>query len=368
MATMEDVKAALKEIQSAVETKTAGYEEKLRKLEAKMGRQALALGGAFADESNAAPEMKAFDKFLRTGERETKGMTLGTDPDGGYAATEQLADAIVSVGAEQGAIRKLSRLFTPKTADFRIPISPTRAGAGRTTETGTRAATAIPGLASVHPPSGGIYAVAPVSNWLLNDASYNIAAFVIDSIGEQFGVTESADFVTGDGVNKAAGFLSGALAATADATRAFGTVEKLHAGSTTDFDIDDLIDLLGKLAPRYRKNAAFVMHPDTETYVRKLKSATSGEYYWQPSVAAGVPPTLLGIPSHVDVNMPTIASAAGVVAIADWSKFYAVEDVGETTIIRDPYTSKGNTLFYVEKRVGGAVVDSNAGKVLVMST
>ncbi len=78
--------------------------------------------------------------------------------------------------------------------------------------------------------------------------------------------------------------------------------------------MDDLISLLGKLAPRYRKNAAWVMHPDTEIYVRKLKSSSTGEYYWQPSTAAGTPPTLLGIPCYVDVNMPVIASAASVIA------------------------------------------------------
>lgn len=369
MATSEEMVKALEELKSAFGAKSAAYEAQIRKLEIKMGRQALGFGGTGPGAAGASdPEVKAFDKFLRTGERETKTMQLGSDPDGGYAATAQLADSIVSVGAEQGAIRKLARVYTPGTADFRIPVSPTLAGAGRTAETTTRAETTNPGLASIQPPSGGIYAVAPVTTWLLNDASYDIAAFVIDSIGQQFGVTESADFVTGNGIHKAIGFLSKTLAQTADATRPFGTVEKLHAGSTSAITMDNLLDLIGKLAPRYRKGAAFVMHPDTETYVRKLKSATTGDFLWQPMVAADRPPTLLGIPCLVDVNMPTIASAAGVIALADWQKFYAIVDVGQTTVLRDPYTSKGNVLFYVEKRVGGNVVDSNAGKILVMST
>jgi HK97 family phage major capsid protein len=264
-------------------------------------------------------------------------------------------------------VRSLARVYTPSNSDFSIVVSPTMAGASRTTETSTRAVTTTPNLAQVRPLSGGVYAVAPISNWLLNDSKYDLAKFITESVGQQFGVTESADFVSGDGVNKASGFLSYTLAATADATRAFGQVEKLHAGSTSAITIDNLIDLRAKLAPRYRRAAAFIMHPDTESYIRKLKASTSGDYYWQPSVAAGLPNTLLGSPCLIDVNMPTIASAAGVVAIADFQKFYAVVDIGPTLTLRDPYTSKGSTLFYFEKRTGGGVVDSNAGKVLVMS-
>jgi HK97 family phage major capsid protein len=363
MATNEEIQAALKELEAAAS-------ERVNKLEAKMNRMALGLGGGgaaeIADRWSRTDEGKAFVTYLRTGE--TKAMSLSVDPDGGYAAPPQLSDEITKVGAEQGVIRSLARVYTPGTSDFKIVVSPTLAGAGRTTETGTRGNTTTPTLAQVHPMNGGVYGVAPVSNWLLNDAKYDLAAFVTESLGQQFGVTESADFVTGDGVNKAMGFLSYTLAATADSTRAFGTVEKLHAGSTTAFDIDDLIDLRAKLAPRYRKNACFCMHPDTEAFVRKLKASTSGDYYWQPAVAAGAPNTLLGNPCCIDVNMPTIASGAAVVAIADWQKFYAVVDIGPTVMIRDPYTSKGSTLFYAEKRTGGGVVDSNAGKVLVMST
>jgi HK97 family phage major capsid protein len=94
-------------------------------------------------------------------------------------------------------------------------------------------------------------------------------------------VTEGYDFVAGDGVNKSRGFTTHDLAATADATRPWTVIEKLHAGSTSAITIDNLIDLKGKLAPRYRKNAAWVMHPDTETAIRKLKAVTSGDYYWQ---------------------------------------------------------------------------------------
>lgn len=325
------------------------------------------IAGVRDDELGACEEVKAFVGWMRTGQLEAKAMSINVGPSGGYTAPKELAALIEVVGAEQGAIRNLARIYPLTSGDFHQPISRTLAGAAHVGETGTRNETTTPDLADFHPTHGGLSALAPATNWILGDSAYDLEGYIRDSIGTAFGVTESADFVSGDGVNKASGFLNYPLAATADATREWGQIEKLHAGSTSDFDIDDLISLVGKLAPRYRKRAAFVMSPDTETYVRKLKSATTGQYYWQPSTAAGVPPTLLGYPSFVDVNMPTIASAAGVVAFADWKRFYAIADIGPMTAIRDQVTVKGQTIFYFEKRVGGGVLDFNAGKVLVMS-
>jgi HK97 family phage major capsid protein len=372
--TMEEFKKLVEDNKAAILEFKSHINGRFEDLEAKMNRKTLGLGGTL--ERSAAPlteERKSLEKFLRSGETkarpeglETKGMIIGDDTQGGYLTEPVLADEIISVGAEQGAIRKLARVYTPGTGDFHIPVAKTLAGAGRTTESGSRDATTTPLLGKIHPMSGGLYAVAPVTAWLLNDSAYDVASFVIDSIGQQFGVTESGDFVIGDGVGKASGFLSCPMAATSDATRPFGTVEKFGAGGTS-FTVDTLIDLVGKLAPRYRKNAAFVMHPDTATSVRKLKATGSGDYLWQPSTTAGQPDTLLGIPVGLDVNMPTVAAGSYSVAVADWKKFYAVVDIGRPTILRDPYTSKGNVLFYSERRVGGGVVDSNAGKVLVMS-
>ena len=77
---------------------------------------------------------------------------------------------------------------------------------------------------------------------------------------------------------------------------------------------------------------------------------------------------LLGNPVFVDSAMPEIGASALPIAIADWRRFYAVVDIGDLTLIRDAVTSKGNTRFYAEKRVGGAVLDSNAAKLMAMAS
>jgi HK97 family phage major capsid protein len=65
--------------------------------------------------------------------------------------------------------------------------------------------------------------------------------------------------------------------------------------------------------------------------------------------------------------MDDIASGKFPIAIANWPRAYVVVDIGSTTMIRDEVTKKGWTSFYFAKRVGGALLDSNAVKLLKMA-
>ena len=152
-------------------------------------------------------------------------------------------------------MRALANVVRASTGAYEKIVSTTQAGAEWVSESGTRNDTATPQLASVRPAGGGLSAVAPVTNWLLNDSAFDLEQFIAEEIGRAFGVTEGAAFISGDGANKPKGILSYALAAQADGARPFGTIEKLHSGAAGDFDADDLIALFFKLTravPRER--------------------------------------------------------------------------------------------------------------------
>ncbi|MFT3708720.1 MAG: phage major capsid protein [Archangium sp.] len=377
----EEISGALRELAEAFAEFKAGNKRDLadleRKFEAKANRERLGLGGGSeraverTQSATMTREQKAqFERFARTGEVERKAsmMTINDNASGGYLAPPEFAREVESIGAEEGAIRKLARGFDTRTGDFHIPILTSLAAASWVGETGTRSSTATPDVGKIHPMHGSIYAVAPVSNYLLNDAGYDVASLITESIGQQFGVSEAASFISGNGVNKPSGFLMNAQTEQADAARAFGTVQKVKSGSTTVISIDALLSLRGALAPRYRAKAAWVMHPSTEDYLRKLRVSVDGPLAWTPSLAEASPSTLLGNPVLLDTAMPEIGANALPIAIADWTKFYATVSIGDLTLIRDAVTSKGNTLFYAEKRVGGAVLDSNAAKLMIMAS
>lgn len=384
----EEIKAVLVELKAGVESrdekhaaKIQALETQLKQLEAKSNRTALGMGGEGRERlTRDAPSMerasrlpeverKAFEAFARFGQVEKKAMLEANDAAGGYLAGPELAAQVATIGAEMGAIRSLARGYNSRTGDFHIPILSSLAGASWIGESGTRSATATPDVAKVHPPSAGLYAVAPISNWLLQDSSYDVASLIMESIAAQFGATESAAFVSGDAVAKPSGFLTNAQSELSDSTRPFGTVQKVKSGSLTEIDVDALISLRSALAPRFRKNAAWVMHPSTEDALRKLRTATDGPYAWSPALDAASPNLLLGNPVVLDAAaLGRISPVALPIAIADWQQFYAVVDIGNMIVLRDQLTSRGNTLFFVEKRVGGAVVNSLAGKVMVMAT
>ena len=52
------------------------------------------------------------------------------------------------------------------------------------------------------------------------------------------------------------------------------------------------------------------------------------------------------------------------IAFGNFRAGYLVADRGETRILRDPFSNKPFVHFYATKRVGGAIIDSNAIKLM----
>jgi HK97 family phage major capsid protein len=73
---------------------------------------------------------------------------------------------------------------------------------------------------------------------------------------------------------------------------------------------------------------------------------------------------LLGFPMVEAEHMPGIAANTFPIAFGNWQRGYSIIDRTQIEVLRDPYTKKGSVLFYVHKRVGGAVRNSEAIKVL----
>lgn len=101
--------------------------------------------------------------------------------------------------------------------------------------------------------------------------------------------------------------------------------------------------------------------------IRLLKESTTGQYIWQPGLAAGAPDTLLGVPVMQCMDMPVAAMGSLSVALADFGAAYMIVDRIGIRTLRDPYTEKPFVKFYTTKRVGGDVVNFEAIKLLKLS-
>jgi HK97 family phage major capsid protein len=327
-----------------------------------------ALAGARPDSARSA----FVDGYLRRGsELELKSFEGTTALDGGLVVPRELDATIDATLKAISPIRQVASVVRVGSAGYRKLITTGGTPSGWASETGARAETDTPKFREIAPPMGELFANPAASQAMLDDAAFDVEAWLADEIATEFARAEGAAFVNGDGVNKPRGFLRGPTPTTeADSIRAFGTLQYLATGVAGNFPTtnpaDRLIDLIQSLRPPYRQGAVFVMNSATLARIRKFKT-TDGAFLWQPSLQAGRPDTLLGYPVVEAEDMPDVADGAFSIAFGNFRAGYLIAERSETTILRDPFTRKPYVYFYAVKRIGGAVVNSEAIKLLRFS-
>ncbi|MGA8889996.1 MAG: phage major capsid protein [Anaeromyxobacteraceae bacterium] len=316
-----------------------------------------------------APEFKAFGEFVRTGRiTNATTMTEGTSDDGGATVPALVSEQIRDIQADQGAIRKLATVMKV-TQPVEVPIATTYPGAQYRVEGDARELQTVPVIKTASLPGGSLSSAISVSTYLANDSAWNMESYVATAMGKAFGVTEGESFINGAGsAGECKGILAYTLAATADGSRTWGQLEKLHSGSSgAGLTPDFLLALSVKLNPAYRKNAAFVMHPATYSTLIQTKASSSGNYLLDGASSATGLPSAWGLPVVLDVNVPVAGASSASVLCGDFRAGYCIQDVGPMFIQRDPYTSRGNIIIWGESRLYAGVVDSNAIKVGVLA-
>ncbi len=319
----------------------------------------------------ASPESKAFaDAYLRKGletSPELKSMSSVTGPDGGYAVPVELDRQIETVMKEASPIRGLANVVGVGSGDYRKLAATGGFQSGWVSEIALRPETDTPDFVEIAPPMGELYANPAASQTMLDDAAFDVETWLAAEIGREFAFAEGGAFVSGSGVNMPRGFLTYATTDEADAARAFGTLQHVDTGiSGALADGDALIDLVHSLKAPLRQGAAFVMNSSTLGMIRKLKDA-DGNFLWRPGLGEGMAATLLGYPVVEAEAMPDVAAGALSVAFGNFKAGYVIAERTATRILRDPYSHKPFVHFYATKRVGGAVVNSEAIKLLRFS-
>jgi HK97 family phage major capsid protein len=309
----------------------------------------------------------AFAGFVRTGATlEMKAFTGVSGDAGGFAVPHEIDAAIDRALVSASPIRSIANVVKVGSAGYRKLVTTGGTPSGWAAETEARPASDTPVFAEIAPPSGELYANPSASQAMLDDAGFDVEAWLADEIAAEFARAEGAAFVGGSGVNRPKGFLVNPVSDAGDDARAFGTLQYLATGAAGGFGADGqerLIDLVQSLRAPYRQGASFVMNAATCARIRKFKTA-DGAFLWQPSLAAGQPATLLGYPVVEAEDMPDVAPGSLSVAFGDFRRGYLIAERRETAILRDPYTNKPFVSFYATKRVGGCVSNSEAIKLL----
>jgi HK97 family phage major capsid protein len=190
---------------------------------------------------------------------------------------------------------------------------------------------------------------------LLQDAAFDIEAYIAHKLGERLARITNAHFTTGDNSSKPQGIVP------------FSTAGKTGlTGQTTSVIVDDLIDLEHALDPAYRYSgkARWMFHDSTLKALKKLKDSQSRPL-WQAGLAVREPDTINGYPYKVNQDMAAMAASAKSILFGDMSN-YIIRVVKDIALYRiaDKYIESGQVGFLAFWRGDGRGVDAGTHPIV----
>jgi HK97 family phage major capsid protein len=355
--------------QDRVETKLRAQDDRLSEVDRKASasrRPALA-----AETPEDAPVRKALAAYLRHGEEtalssglERKDLITSDEAHGGILV-DAADETVATIKRAEGSLRAVANVVLVEGGVYETLVDQGDMATAWVSETDAATETAAGGIERVSIPLHELAAMPRASQRLLEDAAFDVAEWLAESAAATFARAESAAFVNGTGAAQPSGFLSYPQAPAA--TAVWGQIGYVLTGVPGGFDAtdpsDSIVDLVYSLDAGYRANGAFVMNSATAGAVRKMKDV-DGRFLWAERMCDSEPARLLGYPVVICEAMPDIGEGATAIAFGDFRAGYTIAERPEIRILRDPFSVKPHVQFYVSARVGGAVVDSRAIRLL----
>ncbi len=302
---------------------------------------------------------------------EAKAMSVVSDPDGGYLVPSEMSERIITRQFDTTPMRQLATVMTVSSDAVEMLRDTDDSEALWLSELDARPDSEPGQFGRIRISVHELHAQPKATQKLLDDANLNIEEWIVGKIAARFARRENAAFVSGDGVAQPRGFTSYAVAATADASRPWGTFEYFPSGAAGAFastaPADAIISLMHRLKAGYLPNAAWLMPRAVSELIRKMKGTTNDSYLWQPSLQVGTPATLLGFPVYLGEDMPAVAANSTSLAFGNFAEAYTIVDRIGMRILRDPFTAAPFVKFRCTKRVGGDVTNFDALKFLRFS-
>lgn len=293
-----------------------------------------------------------------------------TGSAGGFALPEVIERQIQRLSVDISPIRQIATVRTVGSPDYKELFDVNGAAFEWVGENGTRNQTNTSDLAEVAPTFGMASARPQATEESLDDLFFDVESWLVQTASEAIAAGEGAAFVNGNGTNRPTGILQGPTpVTTADSSRAFGTLQYIAGGQAAALptSADTFFDMIYALRARYRANARWVTSKAVLSALRKYKDNSQG-YLWQPSFTLGQPDTFMGFPVTEAEDMPAVAANAFPVAFGDFREGYLIADRVGMRMTRDEITSPGFVKFYIRKRVGGRLRNTQAIKLLKVAT
>ena len=293
-------------------------------------------------------------RHYRKVQKEFRDMSL-TVGSGGYTVPQGFVNALEQALLSFGGVRQVADIIrTSSGNDLPWPTM------NDTTNKGAILAEATTFGSSVDPVFASVvfkafkYSSKPiiVSNELLQDSAFDLAAQIGGWLGTRIGRIQNDHFTTGAGTTLPKGLTVA------------GVVGKAAASMTT-FTSDEVIDLVHSIDPAYRPNSSFMFHDTVLASIRKLKESTTNAYIWQPGLQNGVPDRLLGYMFTVNQSMSSaFTTGQKLILFGDMSK-YKIRDVASIRLVRldELFAATDQVGFIAFMRSDGQLLDAGTRPV-----
>jgi HK97 family phage major capsid protein len=289
---------------------------------------------------------------------------VGSNPDGGFLAPIDPVRFISRRLFETSPVRQLANVLSTAREAISVVIDDESADTGWVGELDERPNTDNPQVAELEIPTHEQYAQPLISTKALDDVSINLESWLQGKVASEFVRTENTAFVNGDGIKKPRGILDYPDWTTAAEYERF-KLEHRETATVGTIAGDDFIDIQSDLLEGYQMNATWMLHRKVWAEIMQLKDSNN-QYLLNPMMLfMGVDMQLIGRPVRFVGDMADdLTEGNSIVIYGDFREGYTVVDRIGIRVLRDPYTDKRFVKYYTTKRVGGAVTNYQALKVL----
>lgn len=179
-----------------------------------------------------------------------------------------------------------------------------------------------------------------VSKTLLKNAP-EVDAIVRAELAYNFATLLETAYMTGNGVNKPLGVFTASV-------DGISTARDVSTGNTTtEIKFDGLLEAKYKLPQQYQNNLQWIFHRDGVKQLAKLKD-NDGQYIWQPSVVAGTPDRLFGIPVNMSEYAPnTFTTGLYVGILGDFSNYWICDSMSLEVMVLNELYARTNQVDFI---------------------
>ena len=359
----ENIKKANEDLAAALK-KNGELEDKINKANEELENMGKALDevmkkGVPSPETEEKKANDAFEKYLRTGNKEIEGLEKAAISTGQATVLIPtiLSHEILKETKETSNFLMKGKFYTGSGDYIKIPVRNEITGANQIVKEGqgnTQDGTL--GYTHIELRAGYRQVRYPITDELVQDSAFDMVGELKEAISEEFGQTLSELTVKGAYNASTEQFIEGFL------TNTTVTGAAVTTATTKKVTADDLVKLETGMKASYRKESAYYVSPKLYEEMKLWKDG-DGRYLWM-NILEGATMKFNGYPVYVEEFLEDIDTGKYPAVFCDFGKGYAYYQKKGFEQELNRKVNERITEYYTRIRIGGGVIRPKAFSVL----